>query len=149
MHSVAFGRLANGLRVVTIQRPHSHRSVLAVYTEVGSRHETARTNGISHFLEHMLFRGTRKYPTSYALNNAIETMGGTLGAATHGDYTLFDMAVPPSALDAACKLMGQMFTQPVFSAIDVEKGIVREEILENLDDEHREVNADNLSRLQL
>lgn len=149
MHSVAFGRLANGLRFVTIHRPHLHRTVVSVYIEVGSRHETPRTNGLSHFLEHMLFRGTEQYPTAYALNHAIESLGGTLSAATHGDYTLFDMAVPPPALEAACTLLGSMFTRPAFSQIEVEKGIVREEILENLDDEHREVNADNLARRQV
>jgi predicted Zn-dependent peptidase len=149
MHSVASGRLSNGVRVVTIHRPHLHRTVVSAYIEVGSRHETPRTNGLSHFLEHMLFRGTRRYPTAYALNHAIESLGGTLSAATHGDYTLFDMAVPPTAVEGACGLLGSIFTQPVFSQIDTEKGIVREEILEDLDDDHRDINADNLARRQV
>jgi predicted Zn-dependent peptidase len=149
MHSVDFDRLPNGLRVVSIQRPHIHRAVVAVFAEVGSRHETPRTNGLSHFLEHMLFRGTRRHRTAQALNHAIETLGASLGAATHSDYTRFDMTAPPDSLTAACRLLGDVFTTPVFSQVDVEKKIVREEILENLDDDHRDVNADNLSRLQV
>ena len=149
MHSVAAITLPHGLRVVTIQRPHLHRSVVSTYVDVGSRHETPAQNGLSHFLEHMLFRGTKRHPTAFALNDAIERLGGTLAAATHGDYTLYDMGVPPEAVDDACALLGSIFTRPVFSQIDVEKGIVREEILESLDDDLCEVNADNLSRSQV
>src|SRR5438046_5584129 len=97
----------------------------------------------------MLFTGSRRYPTASALNDVVETMGGTLAAATHGDYTLFDLTTPPASLQTACAMMGAIFTEPVFSQIDIEKGIVREEILENLDDDHREVDADNLSRRQV
>lgn len=146
MHRVAYDRLPNGLRVVAIQRPHLHRSVVSAYVEAGSRHESPRTNGLSHFLEHMLFRGTESHPTAYALNDAIERLGGSLGAATHGDYTVFDLTVPPEALAAGCAVLGTMLTRPVFSQIEVEKGIVREEILEDLDDDHRDVNADNRVR---
>lgn len=149
MHSVAFHTLANGLRVVTIRRPHLHRSVVSAYVDIGSRHETPRNNGLSHFLEHMLFRGTDRHPTAFAVNDAIERLGGSLAAATHGDYTLYDMGVPPEAVEAACALLGSVFTRPVFSQIDVEKGIVREEILESLDDELCEADADNLSRAQV
>ncbi len=149
MHSVASLTLPHGLRVVTIRRPHLHRSVVSTYVDIGSRHETPSTNGLSHFLEHMLFRGTDRYPTAFAVNDAIERLGGTLAAATHGDYTLYDMGVPPAAVEDACALLGSIFTRPVFGQIDVEKGIVREEILESLDDELCEVNADNLSRAQV
>ncbi len=149
MHSVASVTLPSGLQVVTIQRPHLHRSVVSTYVDVGSRHETPRTSGLSHFLEHMLFRGTDRHPSAFALNDAIERLGGTLAAATHGDYTLFDMGVPPAAVENACALLGSVFTRPVFSQIDAEKGIVREEILETLDDDLLEANADNLSRLQV
>src|SRR6476646_10570390 len=99
MHSVARITLPHGLQVVTIQRPHLHRSVVSTYVDVGSRNETPSTSGLSHFLEHMLFRGTTRYPTAFALNDAIERLGGTLAAATHGDYTLFDMGVPPEAVE--------------------------------------------------
>src|SRR5262245_3849482 len=121
MHTAAFEQLGNGLRVVSVRRPHIHRAVISAYAEVGSRHETPRTNGLSHFVEHMLFRGTARHPSAQAVNQAIESLGGSLAAATHGDYTRFDLTVPPEALDQGCAILGEIFTDPVFSQIDVEK----------------------------
>lgn len=149
MHTVSFGQLPNGLRVVTIHRPHLHRVVVSAYIHVGSRHETRRSNGITHFLEHMLFRGTARHPSAAAFNHHIESMGGSLNAATHGDLTLFELTVPPDAVAEGCVELGEMFARPVFSDIDVERGIVREEILEDLDEDGRDVNADNLVRAQV
>src|SRR5687768_18578754 len=80
--------LGNGLRVTTVALPHLHTATVAAFVKVGSRFEGARDNGLSHFVEHMLFRGTDRYPTSLALNTAIERPGSTLPAATGRDHTL-------------------------------------------------------------
>lgn len=149
MQPIAVQELSNGLRVVTLHRPHLHRAVFAVYVHVGSRHETRATNGISHFLEHMLFRGTAKYPNAAAFNLAIESLGGSLNAATHGDFTLFELTTPPAALHKGAGIVGEIFRAPVFADIDVEKNIVGEEILEDLDEDGVDVNADNLCRAQV
>ncbi len=149
MHTVAFRRLPNGVRLVTIRRPHLHSLVLTVMVHVGSRHETASTNGLSHFLEHMLFRGTARHPSAAAFNEAVESFGGNLNAATHGDFTSFVLAAPPGALGLSCAALGELLTAPVFSELAVEKGIVREEILEDLDEDGRDINADNIVRAQL
>lgn len=146
MHTVEHGRLPNHLRVVTVQRPHLHRVVVSAYVHVGSRHETRASNGLSHFLEHMLFRGTERFPSAGRFNHAIESLGGSLTAATHGDFTLFELTVPPDALVEGCEIVGEVFTSPVFSDLDIEKGIVREEILEDIDEDGRDVNPDNLLR---
>ncbi len=149
MHTASFTRLPNGLRLVTVQRPHLHQVVIAASIHVGSRHETPGTNGLTHFLEHMLFRGTRRLPTAAAFNHRIESLGGTLTAATHGDFTLFELTVPPDAMAEGCAELGEVFTSPVFSDREVEKGIVREEILEDLDEDGRDVNADNVLRAEV
>jgi predicted Zn-dependent peptidase len=149
MHTASFSRLPNGLRLVTVHRPHLHQVVIAASIHVGSRHETRASNGLSHFLEHMLFRGTRHLPTAAAFNLRIESLGGTLTAATHGDFTLFELIVPPDALADGCAELGEVFTAPVFSDREVEKSIVREEILEDLDEDGRDVNADNVLRAEL
>jgi len=149
MHSVAFRRLPNGVRLVTIRRPHLHSLVLTAMVHVGSRHESRSTNGLSHFLEHMLFRGTARHPSAAAFNEAVESFGGNLNAATHGDFTSFVLAAPPGALGPSCAAIGELLTTPVFSSLAVEKGIVREEILEDLDEDGHDVNADNLVRAQL
>src|SRR5262245_26300104 len=86
-YRVARARLSNGLRLLTIQTPHLHTASVCLYVRAGSRYETPATNGLSHFLEHMLFRGSGRYPSSFALNLAIEELGGTLYAETGRDYS--------------------------------------------------------------
>jgi predicted Zn-dependent peptidase len=70
-------RLANGLRVVTVETPYLHTANLCLYVRAGSRYETPESNGLSHFVEHMLFRGSSQFPDSLSLNRAIEELGGT------------------------------------------------------------------------
>ena len=138
--------LANGLRVVALEQPNLHRALVALYVRVGSRFETEKTNGLSHFLEHMLYRGTPLLKTAHDVNLAFESLGGYLYAATQVDYAVFSVAVPVESLDAACDLFANVLTEPTFADIDLEKGIVCEEILEDLDDDGRQIDADNLSR---
>jgi predicted Zn-dependent peptidase len=138
--------LANGLRVVVAPQPRLSRAHVALYVRVGSRFETPPTNGLSHFLEHMIYRGTPRLPTAHEVNLAFESLGGYLYAATHTDYGVFSVTLPPESLDQACGLFGEVLRAPSFGGIEVEKNIVCEEILEDLDDEGRQIDADNLSR---
>ncbi|WP_437310528.1 M16 family metallopeptidase [Sorangium sp. So ce388] len=138
--------LSNGLKVVLVPQPHVHRAVASLYLRVGSRFETQQNNGISHFLEHMVFRGTPTLPTAHAQALAFERLGGTLYAATHVDHGVMSISVPPANLDPVLALLGEVATSPRFTAIEVERGIVREEILEDLDDEGRDIDADNNAR---
>ena len=92
-------RLANGLRVVTVDLPHLHTASLVLYVKVGSRLERPEDNGLSHFVEHMLFRGTEGHPTSYDINFAFESLGGTLYAETGRDYSLFQVTLVPALVD--------------------------------------------------
>jgi predicted Zn-dependent peptidase len=137
---------SNGLRVVVAPLPQLHRAHVALWARVGSRFETREDNGISHFLEHMIYRGTRRVPSAHAVNLAFERLGGSLFASTQVDHGIFSLTLPPESLDAACGLFGEVLSQPAFLDIDIERGIVLEEILEDLDDEGRQVDADNLSR---
>jgi predicted Zn-dependent peptidase len=138
--------LENGLRVIAVPQPQLHRAHVALYVRTGSRFETPESNGISHFLEHMLYRGTARLPSAHAVNLAFEQHGGYLYAATQTDYGVFSLTLPPENLAAACALFGEVIAEPAFLDIDIEKGIVCEEILEDLDDEGRQVDADNISR---
>src|SRR6187401_1700681 len=104
--------LPNGLRLVTVELPHLHTAALVVYAKVGSRYESARDNGLSHFLEHMLFRGTQRYPNSYALNFAIEELGGTLYAETGRDYSLYQISLDPELMAQGMALFGEIFAAP-------------------------------------
>ena len=138
--------LANGLRVVVAPLPKLHRASVALWARVGSRFESRDDNGISHFLEHMIYRGTRRVPSAHAVNLAFEQRGGSLYASTQVDHGIFSVSLPPESLDEASLLFGEVLTQPAFLDIDIERGIVLEEILEDVDDEGRQVDADNLSR---
>jgi predicted Zn-dependent peptidase len=138
--------LANGLRVVVAPLPQLHRAHVALWSRVGSRFEERDDNGISHFLEHMIYRGTRRVPSAHAVNLAFERLGGSLFASTQVDHGIFSLTLPPESLDEASASFGEVLSQPAFLDIDIERGIVLEEILEDLDDEGRQVDADNLSR---
>ena len=138
--------LGNGLRVLAAAQGQLHRAHVALYVRVGSRYESETDNGLSHFLEHMIYRGTERLPSAHHVNLAFERLGGSLYAATQADYGVFSVSLPPENLALATELLADVLCQPVFRDIEVEKGIVCEEILEDLDDEGRQVDPDNLSR---
>src|SRR5512133_3228410 len=75
----------NGLRLMTVEMPHLHSAEMLCYVGVGSRHEEETDAGISHFLEHMLFRGTSDYPDSLSLEQAFEALGGMVNASTDAE----------------------------------------------------------------
>lgn len=138
--------LKNGVRIVAIRLPDAHRVVIDSRVRVGPRYETQRTNGISHFLEHMLYRGTPAYPTAHELALAIEGLGGTLEAATYADQGELILSAPPEHLEQLVEIYADVYQNPKLTDLKVERGIVHEEILECLDDEGRQVDADILVR---
>lgn len=138
--------LPNGLRVVTVELPHLHSAALVMYAKVGSRYERAEDNGLSHFVEHMLFRGTKQHPSSYALNCAIEELGGTLYAETGRDYSLYQITLAPELVGKGIDLFGEIMAEPRFAQIDLERQIILEEINEDLDERGRDINLDDRAR---
>jgi predicted Zn-dependent peptidase len=140
---------ANGLRIVVVPQPHLQGATLSVFVKVGPRYERAEVNGVSHFLEHMLFRGTEQFATAYDLSLASERLGGTLEAATYADFTNYSISVPREHAEAGLELLGELLRAPRFLELELEKKIVREEILADLSADGREVDIDNLSRMLL
>jgi predicted Zn-dependent peptidase len=138
--------LDNGLRVVTVELPHLHSATLVMYAKVGSRYEVPADNGLSHFLEHMLFRGTKKHPSSYQLNYAIEELGGTLHAETGRDYSLYQIGLLPELVEEGVEIFGELLGAPRLAQIDLERQIILEEISEDLDERGRDVNLDDRTR---
>ena len=137
---------SSGLRVVVVPMPSVHSVVLDAHLRIGPRYESANQAGISHFLEHMLYRGSPSHPTAHEQALAFERLGGTLVAATYVDHGSMSIALPPESFDEALPLFGEVFQSPVFHGLEVEKGIVKEEILEDLDDRGKQVDGDNLIR---
>jgi predicted Zn-dependent peptidase len=138
--------LPNGLIVVTVPVEHLHTASIVMYARVGSRYETAKTNGLSHFVEHMLFRGSKSHPNSLALNYAIEEIGGTLYAETGRDYSLYQISLHPENLGRGVQIFGDIFDAPALTDIDLERKIILEEILEDIDEDGRCINVDDVAR---
>jgi predicted Zn-dependent peptidase len=139
-------RLPSGLRVVTVELPHLHTASLVLYVKVGSRLERPEDNGLSHFVEHMLFRGTERHPTSYDINFAFESLGGTLYAETGRDYSLFQVTLVPALLDGGLDLFGELFTRPRFADLELERQLILEELNEDYDERGAEINSADLAR---
>ncbi len=139
-------RLPNGLRVVTVDLPHLHTASLVLYVKVGSRLERPEDNGLSHFVEHMLFRGTEGHPTSYDINFAFESLGGTLYAETGRDYSLFQVTLVPALVDGGLELFGELFTRPRFADLELERQLILEELNEDYDERGAEINSADLAR---
>jgi predicted Zn-dependent peptidase len=131
---------------VLVPVPHAHVATVAVHARVGSRYERPAENGISHFLEHMLHRGTPSHPSAHEQALAFERLGGTLSASTTVDHGVLGVSVPPENLVPALELLAEVCRAPVLDAIEVERGIVREEILEGLDANGRRIAPDDLLR---
>jgi predicted Zn-dependent peptidase len=138
--------LGNGLSVTTVALPHLHTATVGLFIKVGSRFEAVADNGLSHFVEHMLYRGSRKYPDSMALSTAVERLGSSLHAETGRDYTLFSVALPVDAIDAALEVCGDLFTHPRFGDIELERALILEELNEDYDEDDVEINADDIAR---
>lgn len=137
-------QLGSGPRLVCAPLSHTHRAAISVLVRSGSRFESEALSGIAHFHEHMLHRGTLRHPSAHALALAFETLGSELGAATYVDHTLLTAAAPPENLSEVLTLLGEVVTAPAFSGIEIERGIVREEILESLNENGEPVDADEL-----
>lgn len=146
MHPIRRAKLKNGLRMVLVPLNHLHTATISILVRAGSRYETPSTNGLSHFLEHMLFRGTESHPTAYDLNLAMESIGGTLHGSTHVDFTMYQVTLPRESVFEGLMLMSEIIMSPTFHNLSVEKGILKEEILEELDEEGRDIDVDNIAR---
>ena len=141
--------LPNGLRVVTIELPHLHTGMAAVYVRAGSRHESERTNGVSHFLEHLFFRGSAGHPDGKRMNVLVEDCGGALNGVTARDHGYYFTPVHPGRIAVPLDVLGDMLARPLFKDVDVEREVILEEILDEVDEEGRDIDVDNLSRSAL
>lgn len=142
-------RLKNGLRVVSVEAPHLASAYVGVMFGVGSRHETPRDNGLSHFLEHMVFRGTANYNDASDLNVAAESAGGALDASTSRDYTLYGTTCHPTKIDVAIELLSEVVLRPKLKHIEIERSIIQEEMRESLGASGIMVDLDTVSHREV
>lgn len=122
-------RLDNGLRIVTEAVPFVRSVALGVWVDVGSRDEKRHEQGISHFLEHMLFKGTEKRST-FEIAHSLESLGASLDAFTSRDVTCFYVRCLDEHLENGLEVISDMLQNSIFDAeeIEKEKRVVLEEI---------------------
>ncbi|MDH5763431.1 MAG: insulinase family protein [Nitrospinota bacterium] len=137
--------LGNGLTVVAVEMPHIHSVEIAMFVRAGLRFENQKNNGISHFLEHMMFRGNRRYPDSISLNLEFEKIGRDLRASTLSEYTYYGFSPHYDQLERGMELFAEFFTDPTFPQIELEREIILEECLEDLNAEGENVDINNLA----
>jgi predicted Zn-dependent peptidase len=121
---------ANGLRLITAPMPHTRSVAVSIYVGAGSRYETAPEAGISHFIEHLCFKGTAKRPQPQLISDAIEGVGGILNAATDREYTVYYAKVAQPHLALALDVLTDLVQAPLFEADELEKE--RKVVLEEL-----------------
>jgi predicted Zn-dependent peptidase len=128
--------------------PHLHSVELSIYLKVGGRNDPQGRGGLSHFLEHALFRGTTEFGSSMAIESAFEAIGGAPNAATDAESTCYYSRVHPDHVKDGMKIFASMLQRPLLSGIEVEKRIITEEAREDLNENGDEINPDTLvSRL--
>jgi predicted Zn-dependent peptidase len=127
--------LPSGLRIVTEEVPSVRSAAVGIWVNVGSRDETLAVAGASHFLEHLLFKGTKRRNT-LEISSSIEAVGGEMNAFTGKEYTCFYARVIDTDLPMAVDVISDLITSSVVSALDVdaERKVVLEEIAMRDDD---------------
>jgi len=127
--------LKNGLRIITLPMKNTEAVTVLVLVGTGSKYERKETNGISHFLEHLYFKGTKKRPTPISVAETLDRVGGIYNAFTGDDYTGYFAKVSYSRLDLALDWVSDIFLNSLLPEKEIEKerGVIIEEINMTLD----------------
>ena len=122
--------LDNGLPVLTSSMPHTRAVTMAIFIGAGSRYESDEIAGVSHFLEHLLFKGTKQWPTARLLSEAVEGVGGVINAGTEREMTVFWCKVARTHFHRAFSVMVDMMLNPLMDPVEVEKEreVIQEEL---------------------
>ena len=128
--------LPEGPRVISARLPGSRSVSIAAYVLAGSRLETAAEAGVAHFMEHITFKGTAAYPSSRAISEAVEGVGGSANAATDRESTVYWVRVPRREAATAMGVIGELIVRPTLAEADIdqERTVIVEEIRSYLDD---------------
>jgi predicted Zn-dependent peptidase len=134
--------LDNGLRIVTVNMPHTHSVSISLLVGVGSRYETEAEAGISHFIEHLLFKGTKKRLSAREISGAIEGVGGILNGGTDKELTVYWCKAAQSHFPLALDVLVDMLLHSRFDPSDIERErqVIIEEINMGKDSPSHQVN---------
>lgn len=136
--------LGNGLRVLTAPMPAARSVTVMIMAGTGSRYEDRRINGISHFMEHMFFKGAKRYPDAMAVASAIDSVGGVFNAFTGEEKVAYFVKLSAARKQTAYDVLSDMLLNSKFeqAEIDRERGVIVEEIRMYQDDPMSKVQMD-------
>lgn len=122
--------LKNGLTLITISMPHLDSVTTLVAVGAGSRYETKKINGISHFLEHMFFKGSTKFPTAEQISTLVDGIGAINNAATSKEFTYYWIKSAHTHIELASDILSSMIKESLMSKTEIEreKGVIVEEL---------------------
>jgi predicted Zn-dependent peptidase len=128
--------LPAGPRVISARVPGARSVSIAAYVLAGSRLETPAEAGVAHFMEHITFKGTTRFPSTRSISEAIEGVGGSFNAATDRESTVYWVRVPRREAIRAMDVLGELIVRPTLdeAEIDGERNVIVEEIRSYLDD---------------
>ena len=113
--------LDNGLRLVTANMPHTRAVSIGFFIGAGSRYETEVQAGISHFIEHLCFKGTPSHPSAAAISSVIERVGGMVNAGTDRELTMYWCKVARPHFATSLEILVDMLLNSVFDPVEIEK----------------------------
>ena len=128
--------LPHGPRVISARLPAARSVSIAAYVLAGSRLETPEEAGVAHFMEHITFKGTKAYPSTRAISEAIEGVGGSFNAATDRKSTVYWVRTPLREMERGMDVVGELIVRPTLASheIEGERQVIVEEIRSYLDD---------------
>jgi len=129
VRSIRRQKLPNGLTVITEQMQHIRSASIGIWLQTGSRDEDPEWNGISHFIEHMVFKGT-KHRAAEQIAREVDSIGGNMDAFTAKECICFNVKVLDEHVPTALDILSDLVLNPVFDAADIarERGVIMEEI---------------------
>ena len=129
IHMFTLSRLPSGLPVLTAPTVGTESITVLIFAGAGSRYEVQGTRGISHFLEHMFFKGGKKYKTAAEVSRAIDAVGGSFNAFTGKEYAGYYVKIAAEKVELACSVLSDMLLHARFPEEEIEKerGVIMEE----------------------
>jgi predicted Zn-dependent peptidase len=123
-------KLSNGTRLATFEMPHMQSAAIGIWAAIGGRFETRAMSGISHFIEHLMFKGTKKR-TPKGITEEVEGLGGYLNAFTTEDHTCYYAKAAGQHFPVLCDVLSDMYLNSTFEEqeIEREREVIREEIM--------------------
>ncbi|HYF05854.1 MAG TPA: pitrilysin family protein [Patescibacteria group bacterium] len=122
--------LPNGMKILLVPSSEAQSVVVDFFVKTGSRSEALKEHGISHFLEHFLFKGTQKYPTALAISELVDAIGGEMNANTGKEHTQYFIKAHSKYLKFVFEILTQMLQYPLMDEVELnrEKGVIVEEL---------------------